>query len=130
MACDDRVPPVALDADDASPAADAFRVRPARADRQVGDMFGPRTFVVRMPDGGMAPQIREGDHMCVDPDEPVGVGRIEAVRDPETGETTAWRCEEHDGRRVLRAFAPGVPEVVVDDGSMILGVVVFAGREL
>ena len=80
-----------------------------------------------------APRIREGDHMCVDPDEIVRGDRSDRGGS-RSGDRRDHRATPQRARRPpgAAAFVPGVPEVVVDDGSMILGVgvVVFAGREL
>ena len=93
-------------------------------------LYGRETFVARMPDAGMAPGILERDYLYVDPDEPVRAGGIVAIRDPRTGRATARRYDMKDGRRVVRALAPGWPDYVLDSGNetMILGAVVFVGR--
>ena len=93
--------------------------------------YGPDTFVIRMADDSMAPRIRRGDFVYVDPDQSAVPGRFVALRGP-GGERTVRRCVEEDGRRVLRALAPGWPESVLDAevGTLIEGVVVFAGRAL
>ena len=93
-------------------------------------MFGPETFLMRMAGGSMAPRFLDGDYLYVDPDEPAVPGCFGAVRDGGEGHT-ARPFAEADGRRVLRrALAPGWPEVAPHAGNetMILGVVVFAGR--
>lgn len=58
--------------------------------------------------------------MSVDPDEPARAGGIVAVRDPDTGATTARRYDVEDGRRVVRAIAPSWPEVVLEERNEIL----------
>lgn len=89
-------------------------------------------FFVRMPDGSMAPRILERDWLCIDPEEAARDGGLVAVRDPETGRTTARRYEVAEGRRVVRATAPGWPEFVLDERNetMLLGAVEFVGREV
>ena len=95
-----------------------------------GAMHGPETFVVRLADDSMAPRFRAGDYVYVDPDESAGDGRFVGVRDPATGEETARLLEARDGRRVLRALAPGWPAIPLDadNETMITGTVVFGGR--
>ena len=82
-------------------------------------MFGRETFIVRVAEGAMAPRVRAGDYVWVDPDEPAADGRFVAVRDPERG-----------GRRSLRALDARCPERTVDAGNEtdIRGVVVFVGN--
>jgi len=48
-------------------------------------MFGPETFIVRIAEDAMAPRVRTGDYVWVDPDEPAVDGSIVAVRDPASG---------------------------------------------
>ena len=79
----------------------------------------------------MAPRVREGDYVRVDPDEPAADGRFVAVRDPERGgETVVRLLVERDGHRILRAFDERCPERIVDAGNEtdIQGVVVFVGN--
>ena len=70
-------------------------------------MFGRETFIVRVAEDAMAPRVRMGDYVWIDPDEP-------AV----------------DGRRFLRALDERCPERAVDAGNEtdIQGVVVFVGN--
>ena len=70
-------------------------------------MFGRETFIVRIAEDAMAPRVRAGDYVWVDPDEPAG-----------------------DGRRTLRALDGRFPERTVDAGNEtdIRGVVVFVGN--
>ena len=94
-------------------------------------MFGRETFIVRIADDAMAPRVRAGDYVWVDPDEPAADGRFVAVRDPgRGGETVVRRLVERDGRRFLRALDARVPERSVDAGNEtdIRGVVVFVGN--
>ena len=71
-------------------------------------MFGRETFIVRIAEDAMAPRVRAGDYVWIDPDEPAADGRLVAVRDPERGGETVvrnsvirgskspaniWRCE-------------------------------------
>ena len=96
-------------------------------------MFGAETFIVRIAEDAMAPRVREGDYVWIDPDEPMADGRFVAVRDPERGgETVVRQLVERDGRRYLRAFDGRCPERTVDAGNEtdIRGVVVFVGNEV
>ncbi len=70
--------------------------------------YGPDTFFLRMAAMSISPRVEDGDALWVDPDE----------------------LAEMDGRRVLRALCGDWPELVLDavNETMILGVVVFAGR--
>ena len=54
-------------------------------------MFGPETFIVRIAEDAMAPRVRTGDYVCVDPDEPAVDGRLVAVHDPGRGGETVVR---------------------------------------
>ena len=94
-------------------------------------MFGSETFIVRVVEGAMAPRVRVGDYIWVDPDEPATHGRLVAVRDPgRSGETVVRLLIERDGRRVLRALDKRCPERNVDASNEtdIRGVVVFVGN--
>ena len=94
-------------------------------------MFGRETFIVRVAEDAMAPRIRAGDYVWVDPDEPAAHGKFVAVRDPgRGGETVVRLLVERDGRRVLRALDEGCPERIVDaeNETDIRGVVVFVGN--
>ena len=94
-------------------------------------MFGPETFIVRIADDAMAPRVRAGDYVWIDPDEPAVDGRFVAVRDPgRGGETVVRLLVERDGRRILRALDERCPERTVDAGNEtdIRGVVVFVGN--
>ena len=94
-------------------------------------MFGRETFIVQIADDAMAPRVRAGDYVWIDPDEPAVDGRFVAVRDPgRGGETVVRLLIERDGRRVLRAFDERCPERTVDAGNEtdIRGVVVFVGN--
>ena len=94
-------------------------------------MFGRDTFIVRIAEDAMAPRVREGDYVWIDPDEPAADGRFVAVRDPARGgETVVRLLIERDGRRILRAFDERCPERTVDAGNEtdIRGVVVFVGN--
>ena len=73
-----------------------------------------------------------GDYLYVDRDEPARAGRFVAIRDPENVAATARRYDVEDGRRVLRALTRVKPECVLDaaNETMVLGVVVFAGRKV
>ena len=72
-------------------------------------MFGRETFIVRVAEDAMAPRVRAGDYVWIDPDEPAA-----------------------DGRRTLRALDGRCPERTVDAGNEtdIRGVVVFVGNEV
>jgi len=94
-------------------------------------MFGPETFIVRIAEDAMAPRVRVGDYVWVDPDEPMVDGSLVAVRDPgRGGETVVRLLVERDGRRTLRALDERCPERTVDAGNEtdIRGVVVFVGN--
>jgi len=94
-------------------------------------MFGRETFIVRIAEDAMAPRVRAGDYVWIDPDEPAADGSIVAVRDSgRGGETVVRLLVEHDGRRTLRALDARVPERTVDAGNEtdIRGVVVFVGN--
>ena len=94
-------------------------------------MFGRETFIVRIAEDAMAPRVRAGDYVWVDPDEPMVDGCLVAVRDPgRGGETVVRRLVVRDGRRFLRALDERIPERSVDAGNEtdIRGVVVFVGN--
>ena len=94
-------------------------------------MFGSGTFIVRVAEDAMAPRVRAGDYVWIDPDEPAADGRLVAVRDPgRGGETVVRLLVERDGRRTLRALDGRCPERAVDAGNEtdIRGVVVFVGN--
>ena len=94
-------------------------------------MFGRETFIVRVAEDAMAPRVRVGDYVWIDPDEPAVPGRFVAVRDPgRSGETVVRLLVERDGRRILHAFDERCPERIVDAGNEtdIRGVVVFVGN--
>ena len=68
-------------------------------------MFGRETFIVRVAEDAMAPRVRAGDYVWVDPDEPAADGRLLAVRDPgRGGETVVRLLLERDGRGTFRAL--------------------------
>ena len=92
--------------------------------------FGPRGFVVRVPDDVMRPAFRAGDFAYVDPDAPVVPGTFVCVRCG--GTTTVRLCAEERGRRLLRTLEPDrvVCEVNTDNETMIRGAVVFLGRRV
>ena len=95
-------------------------------------MFGRETFIVRVAEDAMAPRVRAGDYVWIDP-EPAADGRFVAVRDPARGgETVVRLLVERDGRRILRALDERCPERTVDAGNEtdIRGVVVFVGNEV
>ena len=48
-------------------------------------MFDRETFVVRVAEDAMAPRVRVGNYVWVNPDEPAADGRPVAVRDPARG---------------------------------------------
>ena len=94
-------------------------------------MFGRETFIVRIAEGAMAPRIRAGDYVWIDPDEPAVDGSLVAVRDPgRGGETVVRLLVEREGRRTLRALDARCPERTIDTGNEtdIRGVVVFVGN--
>ena len=94
-------------------------------------MFGRETFIVRIAEDAMAPRVRAGDYVWIDPDEPMADGRFVAVRDPgRGGETVVRLLVECDGRRTLRALDERFPERTIDaeNETDIRGVVVFVGN--
>ena len=97
-------------------------------------MPGPETFVERVADDGMAPQVRAGYYVVIDPDESAVDGRLVAVRGqdgPHEG-TLVRRLVVEDGRRVLRAANAGWPDIEVTDQNetMILGTAVLGGEAI
>ena len=79
----------------------------------------------------MAPRVRVGDYVWIDPTEPAADGRLVAVRDPgRGGETVVRLLVQRDGRRLLRSLDERCPGRTVDAGNEtdIRGVVVFAGN--
>ena len=72
--------------------------------------FGPETFALRVQGRDMEPRFAEGDWTWVDPDEPAADGRLVAVRDPETETEQVRLYVVADGRRILRALDPEVPD--------------------
>ena len=56
-------------------------------------MFGRETFIVRVAEDAMAPRVRAGDYVWIDPDEPAVDGRLVAVRDPARGGETVVRSD-------------------------------------
>lgn len=93
---------------------------------------GPRSFVVRAAGDAFAPDVRDGDHVRVDPDVRVEPGRALALRCREAGRAEVLRLAEADGRLVLRGTRPGVPDRPFDAEAeaAVLGVAVFAGRRI
>jgi len=81
-------------------------------------MFGRDTFIVRIAEDAMAPRVRAGDYVWVDPDEPAAHGSFVAERDPgRGGETVVRLLIERDGCRILRALDERCPERTVDAGN-------------
>ena len=97
-----------------------------------GVEFGPATFTLRVRGDRMAPQIRHGDYVYVDPDVPAEPGLFVALAHGEPGEATVWQLAEEGGLRVLRALDARCPDRALDADAeaLIRGVVVFAGRKL
>ena len=97
-----------------------------------GAEFGPGTFVLRVRGDGMAPRIRHGDYVYVDPDLPAEPGRFVALWPGELGEATVRQIVEDGGSRVLRALDARCPDRALDADAEILirGVVVLAGRKI
>ena len=94
-------------------------------------IFGSETFIVRVAEDAMAPRVRVGDYVWVDPDEPAADGRLVAERDPgRGGETVVRLLIERDERRILRALNDRCPGRTVDAGNEtdIRGVVVLVGN--
>lgn len=94
--------------------------------------FVSKTFFIRMVGGSMAPRFVDGKFVHVDPAKPAWDGRFVVVRNPETRQLAVRQLVVEDGRRALRALAPGWPEWVLDAGNetMIRLVVVFKGRRV
>lgn len=94
--------------------------------------LGPRAFVVRAVGDGMAPDVRAGDHVQVDPDVPAEPGCAVALRHRDADRAVVMRLVEEGGRLLLRAKRPDVPDRVLDAEAEagILGVAVFAGRRI
>ena len=93
-------------------------------------MFGPETFIERVGDDALAPDLREGQYAWIDPDEPARDGRLVAVwADGPGSATLVRRLVVEDGRRVLRAADPGRADIALtyENETMIRGTVVFAG---
>ena len=68
-------------------------------------MFGPETFIVRVAEDAMAPRVRAGDYIRVDPDEPGGVnprptGRSGTVTEGHASSAGARRAS-HERRLLL-----------------------------
>ena len=42
-------------------------------------MFGRETFIVRVAEDAMAPRVRAGDYVWIDPDEPAGDPQLTPV---------------------------------------------------
>ena len=94
-------------------------------------MFGREAFIVRIAKDAMAPRVRAGNYVWIDPDEPAADGRFVAVPDPARGgETVVRLLVERDGRRTLRTLDERCPERPIDAGNEtnIRGVVVFVGN--
>ena len=94
-------------------------------------IFGRETFIVRVAEDDMAPRVRAGDYVWIDPDEPAADGRFVAVHAPGRGGDTVVRLlVERDGSRILRAFDECCPARTVDAGNKpdIRGVVVLMGN--
>jgi len=94
--------------------------------------LGRRAFVVRAVGDAMAPDVRDGDHVGVDPDVPVEPGRAVALGGGEAGRAVVLRLVEDEGRLVLRGTRPGVADRPFDAAAeaAMLGVAVFAGRRI
>ena len=101
-----------------------------RCKRTGGAVFGPETYIVEVKDDGMAPLFRAGQFVWIDPDVPAEPGRHVGVRFPETDATTVRLLLLEEGRRVLRALDPDVPDCVLDadNETMVRGVAVFWGE--
>ncbi|MDE0063673.1 MAG: hypothetical protein OXP09_16715 [Gammaproteobacteria bacterium] len=95
-------------------------------------MYGRDTFIVRVDDEALAPQIRKGDYVYVDPDEPAVPGRFVAVWDAVQAETTVRMLARSGGRDVLRVFDGSRSDEVLDASNEtdIQGAVVFVGRRV
>ena len=55
-------------------------------------MFGPETFIERIGDDALAPDLREGQYAWIDPDEPARDGRLVAVWADGPGSATRVRA--------------------------------------
>ncbi|MDE0421025.1 MAG: S24 family peptidase [Gammaproteobacteria bacterium] len=94
---------------------------------------GPETFVERVADDAMAPLLRAGEYVFIDPDEAAADGRLVAVRGhgPDSG-ALVRRLFVENGRRILRAECAGWPaiELTRDNEAMILGAAVLRGEAI
>ncbi len=95
-------------------------------------MYGRDTFIVRADDDALAPRIRKGDYVYVDPDEPAVPGRLVAVWDAVHAKTTVRLLVSSGGRDVLRVFDGSQSDEVLDASNEtdIQGAVVFVGRRV
>ncbi len=91
--------------------------------------YGPRTYVVRVPDDSMEPRFSGGDYLYVDPDAVAEPGRIVVFRESRANSAAFRYLVEEHGRLLLRAANPAWPDRVLngESRSMICGVVVFSG---
>ena len=90
-------------------------------------MLGPETCIVRSADDAMAPRVRAGDYVRIDPDVPPADGGLVAVRDPAGGgETVVRRLVERDGRHTLHTPDARAPARLIDadNATDLRGVVV------
>ncbi|MCY3814174.1 MAG: S24 family peptidase [Gammaproteobacteria bacterium] len=94
---------------------------------------GPETYAVRVADDAMAPRLRAGDYVYVDPEQSAVDGVLVAVRgaDPAAG-SAVRRLVVENGRRVLRAANAGWPDIEItrDNETMILGTAVMRGETI
>ena len=65
-------------------------------------MLGREPFIVRVAEDAMAPRVRMGDYVWIDPDEPAADGCLVAVRDPGCGGETVVRLLVQRGMRCSR----------------------------
>lgn len=87
----------------------------------------------RVADDAMAPLLRAGEYVFIDPDEPAVDGRLVAVRwrGPDGG-ALVRRLSVEKGRRVLRPESAGWPDIELrrDNETMILGTAVLRGEAI
>ena len=96
-------------------------------------MFGRETFIVRVAEDAMAPRVRAGDYVWIDPDESAADGHIVAVRADGAGrqrDAGVRLMAVESARSVPRAANPGRPDMAAirANETMIRRVAVFVAR--
>ena len=76
-------------------------------------MFDPETFIDRVAEHAMAPRVRVGDYVRVNPDEPAADDRLVAVRDPRARRRNRRQAPHRAGRApALRALDERCPRAL------------------